>query len=110
MAHEVEQRGDALLVTLHGRIGELEALQLERELLSFIERGSVKLVLDLADVSFVTSSALVALMVADKPAKQRQGYVRIVRPQPLVRQILETTKLATLFGLYLSVEAAIAAP
>ena len=110
MAHEVEQRGDVLLVTLHGGIGEIEAPQLERELQSFIERGSIKLVLDLADVPFVTSSALVALMVADKPAKQRQGYVRIVRPQPLVRQVLETTRLATRFGLYLSVEAAIAAP
>ena len=108
MTHEVERRDDVLVVTPHGRIGETEAHQFERELLSLIDRGSVKLVLDLSDVSFVTSTALGAFMVAHKRVKARQGYVRIVRPQPLVRQILEITKLVKLFGLYHSVDAAIA--
>jgi anti-anti-sigma factor len=108
MTHEVERRGDALVVTPHGRIGEMEAHPFERELLALIEQGSVKLVLDLSDVSFVTSTALGAFMVAHKRVKAKQGYVRIVRPQPLVRQILEITKLVKLFGIYRSVDAAIA--
>ena len=108
MTHEVERRDDVLVVTPHGRIGEIEAHHLERELLNLIEQGSVKLVMNLSDVSFITSTALGALMVAHKRVKPRQGYVRIVRPQPLVRQILEITKLVKLFGLYPSVNAAIA--
>lgn len=108
LTYDVEPRGDALVVIPHGRLGETEAHQFERELLNLIERGSVKLVLDMADVSFVTSTGLGAFMVAHKRVKPRQGYVRIVRPQPLVRQILEITKLVKLFGNYPSVDAAIA--
>ena len=108
LTHEVEPRGNALVVTPHGRLGETESHQFERDLLDLIERGSVKLVLDLSDVSFVTSTGLGVFMVAHKRVKARQGYVRIVRPQPLVRQILEITKLIKLFGIYPSVDAAIA--
>lgn len=108
LTHEVEPRGGALVVRPHGRLGEVEAHQFERDLLGLIERGSVRLVLDLSDVSFVTSTGLGVFMVAHKRVKPRQGYVRIVRPQPLVRQILEITKLIKLFGIYPSVDAAIA--
>lgn len=108
LAPEVEQRGDVHVVTPHGRMGEVEAHQFERELLALIERGAAKLVLDLSDVCFVTSTGLGAFMLAHKRVKAHQGYVRIVRPQPLVRQILEITKLVKLFGIYQSVDAAIA--
>jgi anti-anti-sigma regulatory factor len=47
-------------------------------------------------------------MVAHKEARKVGGGVRVARPQPLVRQILEITKLTKLFGRYDSVEDALA--
>ena len=109
MSLEVERRGDVLLVIIHGRMGEIEAQQLQRELLALVDEGSVKLVVDLTDVPFLTSTSLGALMVAHKRVRAKDGYLRVAGAQPLVRQILEITKLIKLFGNYPSAEAALAA-
>lgn len=106
---EVEQRDEALVFALHGRIFDMEAQQIEKELVSRIEQGAKLIVLDLADVAFVTSMCLGALMMGHKRAKQLGAVMRVARPQPLVRQILEVTKLVKLFGIYDSVDAAIEA-
>jgi anti-anti-sigma factor len=107
LSYEVEPRGDKHLLTLHGRIGEMEAHQLQRELLTLIEQGARRIILDLTDVPFITSSCLGALMVAHKRLRAEEGSMRIAGAQPLVRQILEITKLFKLFGRYDSVQAAL---
>jgi len=104
-----ERRGDAAIITPGGRIAEMEAEQLGNEINRCLEGGASVLVLDLADVTFVTSACLGVLMGAHKRARGAGGGLRVVRPQPLVRQILEITKLIRLFGAYDSVEDALAA-
>ena len=106
---DVAQHGDAVVVTPHGRLAELEARQLEDELVGRIDQGCVNIVLDMSDVPFVTSACLGAIMLAHKRVRDKNGRVRVVTPQPLVRQILEITKLTKLFGTYDSVEEALKA-
>ena len=108
MPLETEIRGDAVVVTLHGRIGELESGRLERELAGMIEATSPRLVLDLGDVPFITSAFLSALMAAYRRARAGGGWLRIANCQPLVRQVLEVTRLTKLFGQYEDIEQALA--
>ena len=103
MTIEVERRGDAAIVTAHGAIAEVEAHRLERELLSQIDQGAVKIVVDLSDVPFITSAGLAAFMLAHKRVRGQGGGVRLVGTQPLVRHIIEVTKLTKLFTLHDSV-------
>ena len=65
------------------------------------------MVVNFADVPFITSTCLGVLMLAHKRVRDEGGFIRIAAAQPLVRQILEITKLTRLFGLYDSVEAAL---
>jgi len=104
----MERRGAAIVFVLHGRIYEMEALRLEKELITRLDEGAKLIVLDLADVPFVTSTCLGALMMGHKHARKSGGAIRVARPVPLVRRILEVTKLNRLFGVYDSVDAAIA--
>jgi anti-sigma B factor antagonist len=106
---EVERRRDVCLVTPHGRIGELEAQPFQRELLALVDQGATKIVVDLSDVPFVASGCLGALMVAQKRVRGRGGYIRLIAPQPLVRSVLEITKLTKLFAIYRTTQAALAA-
>ena len=106
---EVEQRGDVHFVTPHGRIGELEAYPFQRDLLALVDQGATKIIVDLSDVPFVTSSCLGALMVTYKRVRAQGGYVRLANPQPLVRHILEITKLTKLFGNYRTAQEALTA-
>jgi len=107
MKLETARRGDAVVVTAHGRIAEAGARQLEQELLKQVEGGRSRIVIDLSDVAFVTSTCLGAFMVAHKRARQQGGGVRLVRPQPLVLQILQVTKLTKLFGVHETIESAL---
>jgi anti-sigma B factor antagonist len=106
---EVERRGAVCLVSPHGRIGETEAHPFQRELLALVDQGATKIILDFSDISFITSSCLGALMVVHKRVRPRGGYVRVASPQPLVRSILEITKLTKLFGSYRTTREALAA-
>ena len=109
MSLEVERRGGICLVSPHGRIGEAEAQPFERELLALTDQGATKIIVDLSDVSFMTSSCLGALMVVHKRVRPLGGYVRLAGPQPLVERILAITKLTRLFGSYRTVREALAA-
>jgi anti-sigma B factor antagonist len=77
-------------------------------LLSLIEQGNRRLVVDLADVSFIDSSGLGALVSALKTLKRSDngGDVRLARVQPPVVSLLEIIRLNRVFTSYATVEQA----
>ena len=86
----------------------MEAEHVESTLISQAREGATRMIIDLADVSFLTSSGLGAFMAAQALVRKQGGFVRLAQAQPLVRQILETTKLTKIFGRYNSIEEALA--
>ena len=67
-------------------------------------------VIDLADVTFVDSSGLGALIVARKSARDAGGSMSLISPPPVVRRLLGSTQLHDVFAIYESLAEAIAAP
>jgi anti-sigma B factor antagonist len=57
-------------------------------------------VIDLADVTFVDSTGLGALIVARKAARERGGSVSLVSPPPVVRRLLGSTRLHDVFAVH----------
>lgn len=55
--------------------------------------------LDFADLRFLDSSGLGALIALHKTLAARQGLVRILSPQPHVVQVLELTRMHRIFEL-----------
>jgi anti-sigma B factor antagonist len=78
-------------------------------LLSLIEQGQRRLVVDLAEVSFIDSSGLGALVSALKTLKRSDngGDVRLTRVQPPVVSLLEIIRLNRVFTTYATVEQAV---
>ena len=104
----VERRGDICSARPHGRIAEREAALLEKEFLAAIEDGAKSVVVDLSDVPMLSSAGLGAFMMAHKQCRSGGGGVRLVDPQPLVRQVLEITKLTKLFQVHATLDEALA--
>jgi len=75
---------------------------------TLIEQGNRRLVVDLADVSFIDSSGLGALVSALKTLKRSDngGDVRLARVQPPVVSLLEIIRLNRVFTSYPTVEQA----
>jgi len=78
-------------------------------LLSLIEQGHRRLVVDLSDVSFIDSSGLGALVSALKTLKRADtgGDVRLARVQAPVVSLLEIIRLNRVFTTYATVEEAV---
>ena len=100
--------GEAAVVHISGQMREMGADALREELDELIAAGHFKLIFDLGDVSFVSSTGLGQMMRAYRQAVGNGGYLRVVNPQPLVEEVFRFTKLHTLIGIFPTVEAAIA--
>lgn len=106
---EKEFQDDACVVRISGQMREMGADALREELDEILQQGHYKLIFDLSNVSFISSTGLGQMMRAFRTASNNDGYVRIVNPQPLVEEVFRFTKLHTLIGIFPTIEKAKAA-
>ena len=81
------------VVTPRGRLNMVAARDLKQLLAQLVQDGTVRIVVDLHDVSFLDSSGLGALIGGVKTTRQQGGDLRIVAPSEPVVAILEFTNL-----------------
>ena len=92
---------------LAGEIDMTTAPAVRDQLLEYLERGHLNLVVDLQEVEFLDSTGLSALIVVYRRARQLGGHLRVAAPRPNVRRILEITRLDVLFDVHDDVEGAV---
>jgi anti-sigma B factor antagonist len=68
-----------------------------------------RIVVDLYEVTMCDSSGLQLLIDARRQAAQSGGWVRLCRPQSMVRRVLEITNLHSVLAVYDSVDDAVSA-
>jgi len=88
------------LVTVSGRIDSSNATQLGERLNEQIDSGSVNLVVDLANVEYMSSAGLRELVAALKRVKKDGGDLRLSSPSDRVREVLDLAGLSTIFEIY----------
>lgn len=104
--------GAALVLKPAGLIDHLSATSFEATLgpqLQQCKCGGDTVVLDLADLEYISSAGLRVLMLAAKQVKAAGGRILLAAPQPVVREILEISRFNLVFELADSVDAAVAA-
>ena len=101
--------GDVTVLCLAGQINEMGADVLSAELDRVLEEGDCRLIFDLSDVNFLSSTGLGQVMRAYRAVKGH-GFVRIAGPQPLVADLFKLTKLDKLLVIYPTVQEALAQP
>jgi anti-anti-sigma factor len=100
-------RTGTAVVHLDGRLDLVSAGETKRRLVEAVEGGQRRLVVDMADVDFVDSSGLGAIIGVLKAARQAGGDVRIARPTSQLQSILELTMLDRVLRPYETVEEAL---
>lgn len=91
---------DIDIAALSGRLVMADVAEVRQQLLTIIEQGSGKLILDLAEVSFMDSSGLSVLVSAFKAARARQGEVVLLKLTPRVLALIELTRLQQVFAIF----------
>jgi len=93
---------DVAVVVLAGEVDLYTAPRFMDVLLQAIDDGAVRVVVDLADVTFIDSTALGVLVSGGKRLHKRSGSLAIGCPDEKIRRILEITGLDTVFGVFAS--------
>ena len=89
------------VVTLDGRIvlGE-ESTSLREKLKSLIAEGKKKIVLNMANITYIDSAGLGTLVAAHLSAKNQGASVRLSNLGSKFHEVLQITKLLTVFDVY----------
>jgi len=100
---------DTAVVSPQGRIDATTSPDLEQRLRESMQAGRLFLMVDLAQVTYVSSSGLRVLLVVAKELGQRGGHLVLCCPQPGVTKVLQITGFSEILPLYPSREAALKA-
>src|SRR4051812_22958969 len=91
---------DCLVLAVRGELDLHNSPELRTSLLDLIQRQAPrKLILNLAQVPYMDSSALAVLVESLKKLLKTGGQVLLVELQPRVKGLLEIARLTTVFGI-----------
>lgn len=94
MELDIDHRGDGVAVVRpRGRLNMVAARSLKKTLATLVGEGRTRIVVDLAETSFLDSSGLGALIGGLKSARQAGGDLRIARPTPEVLTVFQLTNM-----------------
>jgi len=93
--------GPVVLVDLSGRIalGEGSAL-LRRTVRELLAEGRTKIILNLGDVNYIDSSGIGELVSGYTAVRSRNGELKLLNLTKKVHDLLQITKLFTVFDVY----------
>ena len=97
------------VLELRGEIDAATGPEMRSRLVEIIAEGETELVLDLAGVTFMDSTALGVLISARRRVKALDGYLDLVTQNPLFVRLFHITGLDKLFAIHASVDEALAA-
>lgn len=103
-----EVKGDVAILRLSGQLmGGPDADAVRETILSTLNQGYKKIIIDLADVSWVNSTGLGILISSHVTVANNGGMVRLMRVSKRISSIFMVTRLNTVFESYEDEESAL---
>ena len=104
LAINVENMKRIALISVSGRVDSSNAAELDDTLKGSMSDGYYNIVINLSDVSYMSSAGLRALVSALRECKKHRGDVRLSEPSERVAEVLDLAGLtvaeAPLFQVY----------
>jgi anti-anti-sigma factor len=104
---ERRQVSDQVVLLVTGRMDAESAPEFEQQCRTCIAEGLNGLVVDLGELTYVSSMGLRSFVSVAKTLQDKGGALRLCRLNGLVKQVFEITGLLRIFPVYESVEAAL---
>lgn len=102
---DTKESNGVTVLTLAGRVtlGD-ESNQMRNKIKEILAQGKKKLVLDLGGVSYIDSAGLGTLVAAYTSARNRGADIKLASVTKKFDDLLNITKLVTVFSVYKSVQ------
>ncbi len=93
--------GDVVIVDMSGRLSIGEAVLLLRTTIRrFVDDGTLKFILNLGNVSHIDSAGLGELVATYSSLRNRGGDAKLLNLDKKAKDLLQMTKLLTVFDVY----------
>lgn len=102
-----ERNGDVTVVTVSGRVDSVTAGTLDAELGRIVQENK-KIVLDLKEMTYLSSAGVRAILRASQSAQKSEGGVKLAQTPTLVMEVLENVGVMEVLKSYPSVDEAVA--
>ena len=93
-------------VSLAGRLDTSSYAELDRQLAPVLASTTPSLVLDLADLEYISSAGIRSIFRARKALSARGGKVVVVNPQPQIQKVFDVVKAVPMSEIFTSIEEA----
>lgn len=105
----IEQRtqGTASIITVAGKIDANTSSEFESTLMSTLDQGRSRVLIDCTQLEFISSAGLRVLLMAGKRLKAAQGMLGIVGLIAPIREVFDISGFSNLFNMYDTVETAL---
>jgi anti-anti-sigma factor len=100
MEIQKERVGDAYVVTVHGRLDGIYSSAFANQVGELITGTNPKILIDFADIDFVTSAGLRALFLLVKKAKATGGVFALCGVNEQVREVLDISGFTAMFSIH----------
>jgi len=105
-----ERKGNKLVLRVEGRLDASTFRSLEEKLMSAIDGGEKVIVLDFADLDYISSAGLRVLIVAAKKAKSTGGKILLACLKSHIKEVFDIANLSAIFPIFASQQEAIDTP
>jgi anti-anti-sigma factor len=102
-----ERKADAVVLALSGRLDATSAKAFEDRILGVINSGTQRLVVDLAQLEYVSSSGLRVFLLAAKRLQAVDGKIVLCSMKDHVRQVLDLSGFSSMLSICASRDEAI---
>lgn len=90
------------VIELEGEVDVYTAPQLKQQMIVMLEGGAKQILVNLANVEYLDSTALGVLIGGLKRMREMDGNMTLVCPSPRIRRVFEITGLDKIFDIYQS--------
>ncbi len=99
--------GGALVLAIKGRVDAQSSAAAQQQILSLLDRGETRLVLDLSGLGYVSSAGLRVFMTAGKRLNSVKGKLAFCSLQEGTSELFEIAGFTSLFPIFPTVEEAV---
>ena len=89
MTIAIEPTANAHIIALQGQVNSANAATVETEVLAVVQQGARNVLLDMRELSYISSAGLRVVLVLAKRLKQAGGKLVIYGMQPHVREVFD---------------------
>lgn len=103
-----ETRGKVKIVGLRGRLDAISSPVVEKQLLALMDRGEERLVLDLSELTYISSLGLRIFIAVAKSIQKVNGKLALAGLNDHIYEIFKIAHFTSIFSIYPNCDEAVA--